>query len=112
MKKQLGAVAVLSMVLFGTVASAERTAAPKQKTASPATPTETFTLRQGETKTLEAPDAVRVSIGDPSIVRVLMDEGAAALSFRVTGEKEGQTTVTVWPKSGPARTYAILVVKK
>ena len=66
MKKRMGAVAVLAVVMFGTGAGAAP-AAPcgtQSKADSPA-PEATFVLKTGEVKDLPAKDAVRVAIGDP-----------------------------------------------
>lgn len=110
MKKQLGAIAVLSVVMFGTVAGAEQRTSPPKAAGVP-TPTESFVLRVGEKKRIEVPDVARVAVGDTSVVEMTLLRQADQPVLQLTGDQPGQTLVTLWPKKGTARTYEVVVVK-
>ncbi|ATB33228.1 pilus assembly protein N-terminal domain-containing protein [Melittangium boletus] len=106
-KKQLGRVAVLAVVMAGTAAGAEQSAPVPKKAL--AIPSETITLKRGETKKLESKDAIGSSIQDPEILNVSVPGDSAKTVFHMTGEKVGKTTFTVWSKDGKRRTYEIIV---
>jgi hypothetical protein len=109
MKKRMGAVAVLAVVMFGTAAGAAPVAPGNTPKEAQATPTETLTLKPGEVKDVSAKDAIRAAIGDTDIVDISADLSSAEPAFHLTGLKVGKTTLIVWSKDGTTRTYELIV---
>ena len=109
MKKQLGAIAVLAVVMFGAVVAAEPLAPRTPPNAAQLPPTRSFTLKPGEVKELTVKDAIRSVIEDPEVVAVAVPSISRETVFHMTGGKAGRTTLTVWSKDGTRRTYEIIV---
>jgi hypothetical protein len=109
MKKQLGAVAVLAVVMFGTAAGAAPVAPGNASKEAHGVPSETITLKPGEVKNLPAKGAIRAAIGDSDIIGLSADLSGPTPSFNLTGGEVGKTTLIIWFGDKTSRTYEIIV---
>lgn len=108
-KKMLGGAVVLAVMMLGTGALAELAApAPAQKKAPIPAPEETFTLKRGETRELEMKDLSRIAVGNPEIADIGIDDKRVTV-LRITGSKQGETTLLVWTKDGARRAFKLVV---
>jgi putative type II/III system pilus formation protein len=113
MKKRMGVVAVLAVVMFGTAASAAPVTPGNTPKEAHGVPTETITLKPGEVKNLPAKGAIRAAIGDSDIAEISVDRSSSTssstLSFLLTGGEVGKTTLILWFGDKTSRTYEIIV---
>ncbi len=106
-KKLVGVAVVLSVMVFGSGASAQPPAPPAAQGKTQDVPEKTITLMKGQGQTLEVKNLVRVAIGDPEVAEVSF-EGANDAIIRLTGSKKGETTLLVWTKDGARKAYRIV----
>ncbi|QRK10967.1 pilus assembly protein N-terminal domain-containing protein [Archangium violaceum] len=105
-KKMLGGVAVLAVMVFGSTAGAAQAGPVRTNEAQAPAPEETLTLKAREVRTLEVKGLTRIAVGDPEIVGVTVEGGSG---IRLTGLEKGETTMRVWTSDGARKAYKLVV---
>jgi Flp pilus assembly secretin CpaC len=105
-KKMLGGVAVLAVMVLGTGAGAEQAVPVRTNGAQVPAPEETLSFKAQEVRTLEVKGLTRVAVGDPEIIGVSMSGDS---SIRLVGLKKGETTLLLWTKDGTRKAYRLVV---